>query len=99
MDIIAFVTARIEEYRSTNKQPCKNYATREAAIKATAAAAQKAATHFDVQGRADAEPARYVVFYIEPWGRWVGALDFTELLRRKNSTGGYLFCCPGFFTY
>jgi len=99
MDLIATLTARIEDYRSTNKNPCKNYATREAAQKATAAMAQKAATYFDMAGREDAPSARYVVFYNEAWGRWVGAIDLTELLKRQNSTGGYLGICTGFYTY
>lgn len=99
MDIIATLTARIEDYRSTNKKPCKNYATREAADKATASMAQTAAMYFDKTNRKDARCARYVVFYIEPWGRWVGAIDLTELLNRENSTGGYLGVCTGFFTY
>ena len=99
MDLIATLTARIEDYRSTNKNPCKNYATREAAQKATAAMAQKAATYFDAADREDAPSARYVVFFVEPWGRWVGAIDLTELLKRQNSTGGYLGICTGFYTY
>lgn len=33
--IIEKLTARIEEYYATNKNPCKNYATEEAAKKAT----------------------------------------------------------------
>lgn len=99
MDLIATLTARIEDYRSTNKNPCKNYATRAAAEKATAKMARLAATYFDKQDRLDARPARYVVFYIEPWGRWVGAIDLTELLKRENSTGGYLGICTGFYTY
>jgi len=99
MNVTDTVTARIEDYRSTNKNPCKSYATRAAAEKATAAMAQKAATYFDAQGRADAPSARYMVFFNEAWGRWVGAIDLTELLNRKNSTGGYLGICTGFFTY
>ena len=35
-NIITELTARIEDYRSTNKNPCKNYATQAAAEKATA---------------------------------------------------------------
>jgi hypothetical protein len=99
MDIIADITARIEDYRTTNKNPCKNYATREAAEKASAAMAQKAATYFDREGRKDARPARFVVFHVAPWGRWVGAIDLTELLSRPNVTGGYLGVCTGFYTY
>lgn len=95
-NLITELTARIEDYRATNKQPCKNYATEDAAEKATAKAAKRAAVY--LTNNEDAEPARYVVFYIEAWGRWVGCLDFTELLRRKGA-GGYVSCCPGFFTF
>jgi predicted ATPase len=99
MNVTDTLTARIEDYRATNKNPCKSYATRAAAEKATAAMAQLAANYFDAQDRKDAPSARYVVFYVEPWGRWVGAIDLTELLNRKTSTGGYLGVCTGFFTY
>ena len=99
MNITEALTARIEEYRSTNKNPCKNYATREAAEKATAKMAQQAAKYFDAANRDDAPSARYVVFFVEAWGRWVGAIDLTELLRRNNSTGGYVGVCTGFYTY
>lgn len=54
-NIITELTARIEDYRSTNKNPCKNYAT------------QAAATYFDKQNREDAPSADYVVFYVEAW--------------------------------
>ena len=95
------LTARIEEYRATNKNPCKNYATEAAAEKATAKIAQQAATYFDRNGREDAPSARYVVFYIEAWGRWVGCVDMTELLRRDNCAGGYIGFCgqAGFFCF
>ena len=86
-NIITELTARIEDYRSTNKNPCKNYAT------------QAAATYFDKQNREDAPSADYVVFYVEAWGRWVGCINLSELLRRSNSTGGYLGFCKDFFTY
>ena len=99
MNTIDKLISRIEEYRATNKQPCKNYGSKEAAEKATAKMAQEAANHFDSARRIDALPARYVVVYNEAWGRWVGAIDLTELLQRKTTTGGYLGCCTGFFTY
>ena len=95
MNIIETLTARIEEYRATNKQPCKNYATQEAAEKATAKAAQNAGLYFDEEKR----PARYVVFYIPAWNRWVGAMDYTQLLSRRTSRGGYVGAITGFFTY
>lgn len=95
MNIIETLITRIEEYRATNKQPCKNYATQEAAEKATKAAAAKAGIYFDRDG----VPARYVVFYNEAWGRWVGAMDYNELFRRKTCTGGYIGAITGFFTY
>jgi hypothetical protein len=95
MNIIENLIARIEDYRTTNKNPCKNYGTQAAAEKATAAAAAKAGTYFDRSGA----PARYVVFFDQAWGRWVGALDYTELLGRKTSQGGYLGAVIGFYTY
>jgi hypothetical protein len=98
-NIIDTLTASIEDYRATNKQPCKNYATKAAAEKATANMAQIAANHFDRAGRDNAPSANYIVFFNEAWGRWVGAIDLTELLRRPTCTGGYLGVCTGFFTY
>lgn len=99
MNIVDTLIARIEDYRKTNKNPCKSYATQAAAEKATAKMAQDAANYFDAARRTDAPSARYVVFYHEAWGRWVGAIDLTELLQRKTSTGGYLGFCTGFYTY
>jgi hypothetical protein len=98
-NIITELTARIEDYRATNKQPCKNYATEAAAEKATAKMAQAAATYFDKERRVDARPADYVVFYVPAWGRWVGCINMSGLINRANSTGGYLGFCTGFFTY
>lgn len=93
-NIIETVTARIEEYRKENKNPCKNYATKEAAEKATAKMASIAACHFGHK-----EPADYLVFYIEPWGRWVGAVNMTTLLQRGG--GGYIGICSskGFYSF
>lgn len=95
MNIVNSLISRIEEYRATNKQPCKNYATEQAATKALAAAADRAGKHFDRDGRA----ARYVVFFVPAWNRWTGALDYSELFSRKTSVGGYIGAVPGFFTY
>lgn len=95
MNIIESLTARIEEYRLTNKQPCKNYATQQSAEKATAAAAAAAGKYFDREGAA----SRYVVFFVPAWGRWVGALDYTEMFRRHTANGGYIGAIAGFYTY
>ena len=99
MNIIASITARIEEYRATNKNPCKNYATEAAAEKATAQIAQDAANYFSKVRGVEARPAQYVVFYNEAWGRWVGAINMSELTQRASSTGGYLGYCTNFFTF
>ena len=99
MNIVAELTARIEDYRVTNKNPCKSYSTRESAEKATAQMAKRAGVYFNANNNADAAAARYVVFFNEAWGRWVGAIDLTELLKRSSSTGGYLGFCKGFYTY
>jgi hypothetical protein len=101
MDVIAELTSRIEDYRATNAKPCKSYATREAAEKATANMAHDAAVHFALDSAKITKPARYVVFFNEAWGRWVGAVDLTELMARPTSTGGYVGICSanGFFSY
>lgn len=98
MNVIHEITKRIEKRRAENKNPCKNYATEAAAEKATLAIARIASEHFTKPGERIV-PARYVVFYVESWGRWVGCVDLTELLRRSTSTGGYLGICKGFFSY
>ena len=99
MNIIKDLTQAIEKYRETNKSPCKSYATEAAAEKATAKMAKDAAVYFDKNNNPDARSARYLVFYIESWGRWVGAIEISELLHRPNSTGGYLGFCTGFYTF
>ena len=101
MNTLEFLTSSIEERRKETKSPCKNYASQSAATKATSKLAQKVANHFASDQSQDAKPARYLVFYIEPWGRWVGAIDMTELVNRQSSTGGYLGIASeaGFFSY
>lgn len=102
MNVIKSLIARVEEYRETNMNPCKNYATEAAAERATLAVAKRAALHFARDRSAILDtvaPARYITVYIESWGRWVGAVDMTELLSRPSSTGGYLGVCGDFFTY
>ena len=95
MNIIDNLIARIEDYRTTNKNPCKNYATQAAAEKATAEMARRAGVYFDRDGKS----ARYVVFFNPAWGRWVGAIDLTELVSRPTMQGGYLGFCKGFYSY
>lgn len=98
MNIIKSLIKRIEDRRIENKDACKNYATEEAAEKATSKMAVDVAIYFTHEGKT-LTPARYVVFYVPSWGRWVGAIDMTELLHRKTSTGGYLGFCKGFYTF
>jgi hypothetical protein len=98
MNVIKTLIARIEEVRTTNKNPCKNYSTEARAEKATAAVAELAARHFTKQGF-EVKPAQYVVFFVPEWNRWVGAVSLTELMGRSSSTGGYLGCCGDVFTY
>jgi hypothetical protein len=96
MNIIEDLIKRIESRREYNKQPCKNYATKERADKATKEMARITGRHFDSR-----TPARYIVFFNEYWGRWIGAVDMSELLSRHDSKGGYLGICShrNFYTY
>lgn len=101
MNVIANLTDRIEAFRATNKNPCKNYSTQDAADKAAQKMALMVAQHHSKYQNIDVVPARYFVFYIEAWGRWVAAIDLTELLNRPTMTGGYIGLCgsKGFFCY
>jgi hypothetical protein len=97
MNTIDTLIARVEEYRATNKSPCKNYKTQAAAEKATSKMAQMAANHFDRTKR----EAEYVVVFNAAWGRWIGAVNMNELVNRKTSVGGYVGICSqfGFYSY
>ena len=84
MNIIENVIERVEAYRKTNQNPCKNYATKKMA---------------EIMGvRFDTEPARNIVIYNEAWGRWIGAIDMSEMLSRKNTRGDSGFT-TGFYSY
>lgn len=96
-NLISELTERIEEYRATNKNPCKNYATEAATEKATAAAATHIGNYFSRSG--EGKQAYYVVFYVAAWGRWVGCINQSEVLSRPDSAGGYLGIEPGFFKF
>lgn len=98
MNIIETLIARIEDYRLENKNPCKNYATKENAEKATSQMAKECGEYF-AKDKSHAYPAHYVVFYVPAWGRWVGAINITEMVNRPSSTGGYLGFCTGFYTW
>ena len=93
MNITKDILNRIENYRETNKNPCKNYATKEGAEKATQKMAEIMGNRFDSR-----LPARYIVIYNGVWNRWVGAIDMTELLGRPDSKGGYAIT-QGFYSY
>lgn len=90
MNIIKSLIKRIESRLLETKKPCKSYATEEAAEKATSELAALVSLHLTKNQGNDVVPARYVVFYIESWGRWVGAIDMTELCSRKSFAGGYV---------
>lgn len=87
MNIVTEIVNRIEARFQETKNPCKSYATQEAAEKAIASVAHAAAVYYGVSGG----PARYIVTFIPAMGRWVGAIDQTELMNRKGFMGGYVF--------
>jgi hypothetical protein len=99
MNVIESIISRIEDARMTNKNPCKNYATKKAAEKAISKVAKDVAVYFHKDGDVNAKPANYMVIFIESWGRWIGAYDLNEVLRRGDSTGGYLGFVQDHFSY
>lgn len=98
-NLITRLTALIEANQGKRKNVFKSYATQERCERETAAMAQICATHFDTLGRADAPDAEYVVIYVESLGRWFGCININEVMRRKESTGGYLAICGEFLVY
>ena len=100
MNVTQTLIARIEDYRTTNKTPCKSYATEAKAEAVAARLSVRYATYFTINGR-EVVPCRYIVAFNEAWGRWIVGFDFAELLQRSTSTGGYLGIASsdGFYSY
>jgi len=86
MNTIENIISNIEDARKTNKNPCKNYASKEGAEKATKKIARKAGMYFDTTK----QEAHYVVMENKAWGRWVGAVCLSQLQHRKSYIGGYV---------
>lgn len=94
MNLIKTLIARIEEYRATNKSPCKSYASEASAEKAAEQYAAKIVSSFTDE-KFDLE---YVVFYNPAWDRWCVAFRTGPLLQKY---GGYMGVASeyGFFSY
>lgn len=99
MNIIETVKARILSYYSECKTPCKLYATQAAAEKAVSKVAMDFAKHLGTD-----VSANYIVFFIEEIGKsgkWVGAVDGSELISRPTTHGGFIgfAASSGFYSY
>lgn len=93
MNIIKDISERIDQ--STNKVPCKSYATEAAAEKATAEVAMgfAKAMHQEVS-------AEYIVFFHAGLQRWVGAINGRELCSRAGAAGYVAYAASkGFYTF
>lgn len=101
MNLIKVLTNRAIDSRGSNKAfSCKTYATEAVAEKATAKAAQNVADAFARFGaESKNDPAHYMVVYIQEWDKWVGFINISECVNRKDSTGGYLGVEDGFFKW
>jgi len=93
MNLITKLIERIEEYRTTNKKPCKSYASQATAEKAANTVAAEAAKYFLVK------QVEYLVFYNPAWNRWCVAFDLGKIL--QAGAGGYVgfISDRGFYTY
>jgi hypothetical protein len=100
MNITKNIIDRIEAYRLENKNPCKSYATEAKAIAVAEKKAAYYADYFADQG-VKTKPARYIVAYNDAWGRWIVAFDFSELMSRNTSNGGFIGIAAqqGFYSY
>ena len=97
MNSITKLINRIEDYRSTNKNPCKSYATEASAEKVALKVAREIAYYYSGKND-DSELPSYLVFFNPAWGRWCVAFNIMNLLNRY---GGYVGFASnkGFFTY
>lgn len=99
MNITKTMINRVIEARGNNKVfPCKVYGTEANAEKATEIAAINVARTFVPAGE-EALPAQYIVAYVPEWDKWVGFICMSEVINRKNFTGGFLGCEEGFFKW
>jgi len=96
MNIIKELSDRITERMSETKNPCKSFKSEAGAEKAAEKMARIGANHFMSE-----RPANYVVFLHPELSRWVVGFDLSELLRRPETTGGYLgvFAAKDFYSY
>ena len=96
MNVIKELTDRITDRMTETKNPCKSFKTEAAAEKAAEKMARIGADHFRAQ-----QPANYVVFLHPKLARWVAAFDINELVRREETTGGYvgIFAAKDFYSY
>lgn len=97
MNITKSIIARIEDRFAETKNPCKSYATEEAAEKVGMKYAALAGEWYCSLER----PARYVVVYVPKMGRYTVAFDMSEMMQRTTFLGGYvgMLSNKNFFSY
>lgn len=94
-NVIQSIIDRIENYRATNKSPCKSYATQRAAELAADKYAAKIGAYFSDNEK---ERPDYLVFFNPAWGRYCVAFNITPLLNKYGGYGG-IASYYGFFNY
>ena len=87
----------VDNWRETNKTPCKNYGTVETAKRAAITGAERYGKYFCT----NKNPLKYAIIFVPSWGRYVVGYDLTEAMGRKTFMGGYIGAPnnEGFFTY
>ena len=78
--------SRCEDWRTTNKNPCKSY-------KSEHSANIIAGKHADVYGRfydRKGEKMKYHIAFVPSWGRYIIIFDMTEMAARPEFCGGYI---------
>lgn len=94
MNLIQNLVDRVEDYYTTNKKPCKTYATESNAEKTAHKMVEKIANYFGDEPKM----VEYVVFFVPAMQRWTVAFNIKPLL---NKHGGYVGIVSdlGYFTY
>ena len=98
-NIVKSIYAKLIEHRGSNKSfPCKVYKSEAGAEAVVEKACENIIKHFFIEPEKQRE-AGYLVFYIKEWDRWVAAINFSEVLSRKDCQGGYLGIESDFYKF
>ena len=83
---IDVTVSRCEDWRLTNKNPCKSYKSEHSANIAAGKLSVIYGSFYDRKG----EKMKYHIALVPSWGRYIIVFDMTEMAARPEFRGGYI---------